>query len=912
MFHVSHTRLVSHKGPFMPRMTAAIPLSTALIALMTAASVSAQTPQQGKKAPTAPPHGGVRLGTATVAPPPGLVLFNKAMQAYKTGDYAGSERLLRKAAQLDPRDPQAWANLGLSLTIQHKTDEAIAAFKKAIAVSPNEKAAAPFWSELARLYGYNNRWSDCVAAARKSLALGNTRNMALTEAYLGLALVRQGKFADAIPVLKKGRSFPGEPASAPEVRLIVALRGANQTAEATARARALAAKFPKEAGLQLLSADLAVKSGDLVAAGEAYTRAFLLDPTDRRAGTNAAIAAEQRGDRPVSTAIFRLLVERFPDDARLHYQLGVLLYSDPSNRPTQFAEAEKELNIAAAREPTNPVYVAQVGLAMMLQGQKHFALAENYLKSSLKLDANLPMAHVGLGYIAEQQNDTATALKEYRTVVALNRDDDSSIKARRRLASLLYATGQKDEAYTAFEAIVARYPDARGTNALAELASLLATDNKLDKAEAAYAKLATLAPKDPDVYLGLGHVEEQLKKPEAARVQYAKALELDPQNDTATLLLGGLLKADKKADEAIALYEKILKTAPVRGGTDHNQVRRQLASDYEEKGQIDEALRVLGSVIRNRKDDPNRINDLLARARVMIAHGRKSEAVAELTALSQENPKEDAFIYALADAQENAGHPDAAERTLTGILTRYQNAPRMGQQARILLGELQVRQNRLDDAAARFEDALRLDPLDTRALPNLTKVREQQKRPEAVGQFLEAGALSGDRTPPPGWQQAVERQYRQYNQPERLLAFSKRAAEKYPNDRPTLLGRVAALMPDGLKRDSDLKEMDTLLARLLLLDPNDARGHFYLGQVREAQQRPIDAIAEYTQSVRLTTDSSEASQALRRLNAPVPVPDSAHTPSPAVPQVPTAVGQVVPPAGGNPPPAPESPNKSGK
>jgi superkiller protein 3 len=825
------------------------------------------------KAAAAPPLG-VKLGTVVVPPPPTVPLYDRAIRAFQVNDYAGAERLLRRITQMDPQDAQAWANLGLALTPQRKFDDAIGAFRKAIATHPNKKATGPFWEELTRLYAYTRRWPECVAAARQASVLGGTRDPDGITAYLGMALANQKKFAEALPVLRKNKRLRGEPETAPEVRLIYALRQTNQTKEAVERARKLAGRNPKDAGLQMLLADLEDRAGNFGGAGAAFTRAWELDPADRRAGINAAIAAERRGDRARAEAILRKLIARYPDDTRLHLQLGILLYSGPAGTKEQFKAAEEELKIAVFRGPKSAPVVAQLGLAVMLQGPDRFNDATNYFRSALTLDPNLATAHMGLGYIAEQKNDAETAIEAYRTVTRAGRTDDDTAKARRRLAGLLYATGKKDEAYKEFE-ILARPADARGTAALAEMASLLLADGKLTRAEEAYKQLVARRPRDPQAYLGLGQTLERLKKPAEARTQYAKALEVDPKNDTAVLLLGGLLKTEKKGKEAVALYEKLLAGDPTG---EHNQVRRQLASEYEERGRVDDALKMLGTLTR-RKDDPSRMANLLARPQVMLAHNRAAEAVTELIALRDENPKEDDIRYALADAQEKAGRPDAAERTLTEVLARHRNAPKEGQPARILQAELLERQKRLDEAAGRFEDALRIDPLDVRALPGLNRVREKQKRSEAVGTFLEENALSALQEPDPTWTQAVERQYTQYNQPARWAAFAKRAADKYPNNRPSLLRRVAVLLPDGLKRPDDLKEMDTLLTRLLTLDPNDARGRFFLGRVREAQGRTPDAIAEYTRAAQLNPVDGDPAEALRRLGAPVPAPGTT-TPAP--------------------------------
>ena len=57
------------------------------------------------------------------------------------GDLPRALEAFRRAAQLDPRNPQAYANLGSAALQAQRNDEAIAAFSKAAELQPNDPKA---------------------------------------------------------------------------------------------------------------------------------------------------------------------------------------------------------------------------------------------------------------------------------------------------------------------------------------------------------------------------------------------------------------------------------------------------------------------------------------------------------------------------------------------------------------------------------------------------------------------------------------------------------------------------------------------------------------------------------------------------------------------------------------------------
>ena len=93
----------------------------------------------------------------------------------------------------NPRDADAWANLGNALSALNRNDEALQAYQRAVAIDPGNGLSQ---RNLALGYLQQNDFPNAVAHARESVRL--TPNDAPAHNLLGLALVGDGKPDDAI------------------------------------------------------------------------------------------------------------------------------------------------------------------------------------------------------------------------------------------------------------------------------------------------------------------------------------------------------------------------------------------------------------------------------------------------------------------------------------------------------------------------------------------------------------------------------------------------------------------------------------------------------------------------------------------------------------------------------------------
>lgn len=74
--------------------------------------------------------------------------FKNALKAIKAGDYARASVLLDKVVAREPRNAEAWNNLGFSERHQSHFDKSLAAYQKALTIEPRHRGANEYLGEL--------------------------------------------------------------------------------------------------------------------------------------------------------------------------------------------------------------------------------------------------------------------------------------------------------------------------------------------------------------------------------------------------------------------------------------------------------------------------------------------------------------------------------------------------------------------------------------------------------------------------------------------------------------------------------------------------------------------------------------------------------------------------------------------
>src|SRR5262249_49263583 len=98
----------------------------------------------------------------------------------------------RQAVALDPRNGNAYRNLGAALLVQRKMGEAVTAFQKSLELDPKDVSV---YYDLGRALLGQKRWSEGAAALEKAVKV--SPKLPGAHAELARAYFWQGQFARA-------------------------------------------------------------------------------------------------------------------------------------------------------------------------------------------------------------------------------------------------------------------------------------------------------------------------------------------------------------------------------------------------------------------------------------------------------------------------------------------------------------------------------------------------------------------------------------------------------------------------------------------------------------------------------------------------------------------------------------------
>ncbi len=95
-------------------------------------------------------------------------LFNEAVDYVADGDLDAAIAKYRAALELDPQFADAWEGLSMALADQENWDDAIAAAKKVVEITPDEQLA---YTNISRIYQRSGNVPDAEGWAAKARIL---------------------------------------------------------------------------------------------------------------------------------------------------------------------------------------------------------------------------------------------------------------------------------------------------------------------------------------------------------------------------------------------------------------------------------------------------------------------------------------------------------------------------------------------------------------------------------------------------------------------------------------------------------------------------------------------------------------------------------------------------------------------
>jgi tetratricopeptide (TPR) repeat protein len=300
--------------------------------------------------------------------------FQKAVQAVQSKDFATAEPLLKKAAEDDPQNYQAWFYLGYVYNSTNRRDDAITAYKKAITIQPGV-----FESNL----------------------------------NLGILLAEQG-IAEGSRYLRTAGQLkpnPEQRAALGNAWMLMASKLEPTDFAGAVDAYQRAAEYaPKDPAPLLAQGLLLEKHKDTAGAEKAYKAALVRDPksTDALAVLSNIYLSTKR--YPEAEATLREFLQSNPQSANGHLQLGRVLRAEEKND-----EAGAELEKALQLKPDDLDALKE--LAAVQFAQKKYPAAEATVRNVIAKQPKDPELQFLLGSIVLRQLKYAEAQAAFLNVV---------------------------------------------------------------------------------------------------------------------------------------------------------------------------------------------------------------------------------------------------------------------------------------------------------------------------------------------------------------------------------------------------------------------------------------------------------------------------------------------------------------
>ena len=323
-----------------------------------------------------------------------------ALTLEQQGQNAEAEQAWQSIARSNPQNAEAFAHLGLIEARLEHYDEAVANYRKAIALNP-ELPGVQMNLGLALFKAKDFKGSIKPFTAELKKHPDDQRLTIL----LGMARYGMGDYFVAIPYLKKA-----------------------------------AERDPQSLPLRLTLAHSCLWSKQYQCVLDVYKEILALNAESAEADMLAGEALDEKGDNAGATEQFRAAVRSNPKEPNAHFGLAYLLWTQ-SHIPEAVTEFQAELD----NDPQHLQARAYLGDSYVQLNDYAKALPE--LEKALAADASLALVHRDLGIVYAEEGRRDDAISELQKAIEL---DPKDVAPHWRLAKLYQSTGKKEEAKAEF------------------------------------------------------------------------------------------------------------------------------------------------------------------------------------------------------------------------------------------------------------------------------------------------------------------------------------------------------------------------------------------------------------------------------------------------------------------------------
>jgi tetratricopeptide (TPR) repeat protein len=298
-------------------------------------------------------------------------------------------------------------------------------------------------------------------------------------------------------------------------------------------------------------------------------------------------------DYPTAAKDYQSYLEKKPDDAAVHFQLG---YAYTAMQ--KLDDAKLQYQKAIELNPKMSEAYLNLGLAL-LDSDPKAAIAP--LQQAAELLPTQPRAKFALGVAYERSGNAAQAVEQYRAAEKL---DDHDFETHFALGRTLLNSGRPAEAEPEFRAALALRNDSLPSRL--GLAKSLAAQKKSDAAAQEFDSYLKLAPADHAAQVERASLLFDAGKLDEALAELDRAAHGQPESLPALKLRANILCQKKQFNDLLPVLQKAIALSP----QDPN-LQAQLGHAYLEKKDYPNAVQQLTAAMKA-NPSVDLLNDLVA------------------------------------------------------------------------------------------------------------------------------------------------------------------------------------------------------------------------------------------------------------------------------------------------------------
>jgi tetratricopeptide (TPR) repeat protein len=317
---------------------------------------------------------------------------------------------------------------------QGKTVEAEAAWTALSKARPTDPE--PF-AHLGLLEAHQEHYAEAIASYRKAMALNPA--MPRLQFNLGLAYFKAADYKEALQQLKPLlKTLPPDSDEAQRLVILIGMShyGLGELAASTPYLKQAADRDAQNLTLLLTLAHSCLLSKQYQCVLDAFHRMVALNAESAESDMLVGEALDEMKDTIGATKEFRAAIAANPKEPNVHFGLGYLLWTQG-----QTNEAAQEFQAELDNDPEH--IQAMLYLADSQVQTNRMDDARPLLEKVVKIDPANPMGHLDLGIVYADAGRNEEALRELKAAAELNPNNTNS---HWRLSRLYRSMGKTAEA----------------------------------------------------------------------------------------------------------------------------------------------------------------------------------------------------------------------------------------------------------------------------------------------------------------------------------------------------------------------------------------------------------------------------------------------------------------------------------